>query len=323
MTPRLSVVICTRNPRRDFLERTLAGLREQTLTYNLWELLVVDNGSASRVADWLDIGWHTNGRIVVEQKPGLTVARLRGLNETQSETVVFADDDNVLSPDYLEHVIRLRQEWPKLGCFGAGCLIPEFECEPLPEWKPYIRMLALREIGRDLWSNDPGDTITPWGAGLVVSREVAVAYAESVRNSTLRALLGRRGEELNSGEDDWVSDVACGMGFGKGLFTCLRVLHLIDRKRVLPAYLEGIAEGHAFSRALLAHLRGRKVRSVELRSRPADVFKSIARMSVSDTIRHLDNYWFSRGMNAVERKVEDAERRGVARALQLIGEGKN
>ena len=37
----ISVIICTRKPREDYLRRVLAALRTQSLPQNQWELLLV------------------------------------------------------------------------------------------------------------------------------------------------------------------------------------------------------------------------------------------------------------------------------------------
>ena len=48
---KLSVIICTFNPRVDYLERALAALRAQTVPANRWELIAVDNNSSAPSAD--------------------------------------------------------------------------------------------------------------------------------------------------------------------------------------------------------------------------------------------------------------------------------
>src|SRR4030095_1866009 len=97
--PRLSVAICTHNPRADYFARTLDGLRAQTLSRNEWELLIVDNASAPPLAP--DLSWHPRGRIVREERAGLTPARTCAIRSTIADLIVFVDDDNVLAPDYL------------------------------------------------------------------------------------------------------------------------------------------------------------------------------------------------------------------------------
>ena len=86
---KLTTVICTHNPRPNYLDRTLAALRNQTLKKDEWELLVIDNASDIPVADKWDISWHPNGRHVFEPKLGVAYARQRGINETATELIVF------------------------------------------------------------------------------------------------------------------------------------------------------------------------------------------------------------------------------------------
>ncbi|MGE5748492.1 MAG: glycosyltransferase family 2 protein, partial [Gemmatimonas sp.] len=41
----ISVIVCTHNPRKGYLSRTLGSLREQTLPHDGWDLVIVDNAS--------------------------------------------------------------------------------------------------------------------------------------------------------------------------------------------------------------------------------------------------------------------------------------
>ena len=79
MQPRLSVVVCTHNPRRSYLTRVLGALRAQTLPKDQWELLVVDNASNEPVTQQHDFSWHPNNRCVLEAEIGIAAARQRGI----------------------------------------------------------------------------------------------------------------------------------------------------------------------------------------------------------------------------------------------------
>ena len=46
----ISVAICTRNPRRAYLDRVLEALARQTLPRENWELLIVDSASNHRLS---------------------------------------------------------------------------------------------------------------------------------------------------------------------------------------------------------------------------------------------------------------------------------
>src|ERR1700712_4380781 len=118
MDSRLTVIICTHNPRREFLQETLGALRGQTIPLTRWDLVVVDNGSTDPLASWLDLSWHPHTRIVREEQLGVAHARHRAFSEakaTGADTILFVDDDNVLNPDYLERGLELVAAWPQLG----------------------------------------------------------------------------------------------------------------------------------------------------------------------------------------------------------------
>src|ERR1700747_34864 len=127
MQASVSVILCTHNPRHDYLSRVLASLREQTLPAEQWEFLVVDNHSKQPLAEIWDISWHPHGRHIREDELGLTAARLRGIRESSGGLLVFVDDDNVLAPDFLDRAKAISARCPNLGVFGAGILEPEFE----------------------------------------------------------------------------------------------------------------------------------------------------------------------------------------------------
>src|ERR1700747_2333801 len=168
---KLSVVICTHNPRPAYLSRTLEALRAQTLPMAEWELLVIDNASHPVVRDLVSLRWHPNHRHIREEVLGLTPARLRGIQETQGQLLVFVDDDSVLEPSYLEIAMRIGESRPDLGCWGAGCIEPEYEEAP-PEWlASYADALALRGLNRDMWANIAAlNQSLPFGVGMCLRR---------------------------------------------------------------------------------------------------------------------------------------------------------
>src|SRR5437870_757728 len=99
---RVSVIVCTHNPRDDYFARCVAGLESQTLPRERWELIVVDNASAAGRGPREDLSWHPFVRLLPEATLGLTPARLRGIRDATGELLVFVDDDNVLDADFLE-----------------------------------------------------------------------------------------------------------------------------------------------------------------------------------------------------------------------------
>jgi glycosyltransferase involved in cell wall biosynthesis len=249
-----SVIICTHNPRPHYLRRVLEALRNQTLPLDQWELLLIDNASKEPLTSksW-DISWHPHARHIREEKVGLSSARLRGMREARSDLLVFVDDDNVLEVDYLSEVIRIEREWPRLGVWGSGATIPEFEVEPADNLREFLDMLALRDQNSAQWSNViPCVGARPWGAGQCVRANVATAYRKYFENSSI-AINDRNGSTLSSGGDMEICFVACDIGLGVGIFPELKLTHLIPKERLNEDYLVRLAEGIGTSAAVLAY----------------------------------------------------------------------
>jgi glycosyltransferase involved in cell wall biosynthesis len=253
--PRLSVVICSHNPRPAYLHRVLEALKAQTLFRRDWELVLIDNASDRRLADGWDLSWHPNHVHIRENQLGLTYARLRGIRETTGSLLVFLDDDNLLAPDYLERATALARMYPYLGVIGAGVLDPEFEVEPPSELVPSLGQLALRSATDRFWTNNPKDNqCVPCGAGLCVSRPVATAYVQVVGRLNISDQLDRHGERLFCGGDDLFSWVSARIGCGFGVFPDLRLTHLIGKYRLNQPYFLRLAHDHAYSHGILNFL---------------------------------------------------------------------
>lgn len=249
---RLSVIVCTHDPRRDYLQRTLESLRAQTLPAGEWDLIMIDNASRDQLAPLWDLSWHPGSRHVREDQPGLTAARLRGIGDSSGDLLVFIDDDNVVAPDYLAKVEAIHTAHEYLGVFGAGRLEPEFEVPPAAELQNVFSLLALRTVSRPMWSNNPRDYGSlPWGAGLVVVRKVADRYGEFLNGLRIHAVLDRRSQRLFSGGDDLFSWAASRLGMGFGIFPELHIRHLISAPRLTREYFLRLIHDHAFSNAVM------------------------------------------------------------------------
>lgn len=291
----LTVIICTFNPRREYLERTLAALRAQTLPAAQWDLIVVDNNSSPPLASWLDLSAFPAARIIVEPAQGFTPALIRGLRDVTSEVCVLVHDDNLLAPDYLAHVVRLATARPQLGACSGG-YEGEFEEPPAPHLAPFIAYLAVNPIDRDRWSNGLYDyPATPCGAGMAVRTEVLRQWARNVATDERRRSLGRHTDKLTSCEDFDIAFTAIDLGYETGVFTCFKVKHLIPKGRVQLDYLRRLVEGHGYSSVLLHSFRGPV-------SPPA-----------TGLIARLRRWRLLRSLSPIERDVRAALARGEAR----------
>jgi glycosyltransferase involved in cell wall biosynthesis len=246
-----SVIICAHNPRSDYFARVLASLRDQTLPFDNWELLIVDNASKVPLArDW-QISWHPTARHIMEAELGVAAARRRGIREACADLIVFVDDDNVLDETYLSQAVAIAREWPLLGAWGSGSIKADFEVEPAGPVRQFLPYLALRETASPQWSNVTSCLqAMPWGAGLCVRRPLGIAYCQSCERSSIQ-IKGRVGTVALSGEDKEITIVCCTQGFGFGIFPELRITHLIPRHRVSEKHITRLVEGNTISDLLL------------------------------------------------------------------------
>jgi glycosyltransferase involved in cell wall biosynthesis len=299
--PRISVITCSHNPRADYLTRVLAALRAQMIDPSRWELVIVDSASTDPLSARIDLSWHPAARVVRENEPGLTRARLRGISESVGDLLVFVDDDNVLDEDFLEQAVRIYDSRPDIGSW-SGASRPGFD-EPAPEWtRRHWGNLVIRDVPHDLWSNIPmlPDTM-PCGAGLCVRRSVASCYVQLHEGGKRPFALDRNGTSLLSGGDNDLAACACDIGLGVGVFGAMRLTHLIPASRLNESYLLALAENIALSSVILRSFR----------SAPGSIAAPSLKKRVANSIR-------SALMSRRERRIFRAVRRGESRALAQL-----
>jgi glycosyltransferase involved in cell wall biosynthesis len=299
--PNISVLICSHNPRRDFLQQTLNALQVQSLAKEHWELLLVDNSSNQPLSGYWDISWHPNARHIHENELGLTPARLRGISESCAELIIFVDDDNVLDSKYLEKALEIEKTWPQLGTWG-GSITGGFEETP-EEWtKRYWNWLAIRELKNDLWSNVISESAAlPYGAGMCIRREVADYYCKQARASRVGLKLDRSGESLWGGGDADMSYTAIEMGYGNGVFKSLNMMHLMPKERLSESYLLKLIQDMTCSHHVLNYRRGIRPPST---SRSQELLARYQRFFISPR----------------ERRILDARKKGLNTAIKIISD---
>src|SRR5437899_4499097 len=247
----LSVIVCSHNPRADYLQRTLRALGEQTLSKASWELILIDNASSNALAERYPLAWHVHGRHVCEQQLGLTPARLRGIAESKGNILVFVDDDNILDNTYLQDVLDIASAHPRLGAWSGNVEL-EFETPPAEWTRPFRPFLVERKIETDNIScSRELDEPLPVGAGLCVRCVIAEGYAKTVKCSEWRQGLDRKGASLTSAGDLDLALTACDLGYSRGVFRRLHLLHLIPSERLTEPYFLRLVQSIQFSSYVL------------------------------------------------------------------------
>jgi glycosyltransferase involved in cell wall biosynthesis len=143
----LSVIIPTRN-RADYLKDALESVLNQTLNKDIYEIIVIDNGSTDNtreVVEQLNQLHQKRIRYFYEPTPGLHVGRHLGAKESRSDILVYTDDDIIAFPEWLK-AVRSAFSDPKVALVG-GKILPRWEGE-VPDW-----VALFKDTDQYGWSN--------------------------------------------------------------------------------------------------------------------------------------------------------------------------
>lgn len=197
----LSVVIPTRN-RAQLLVAAIDSLAQQTLSQDVFEVLVIDNGSTDETADVVKgkARINTNLRYFYEPEPGLHAGRHRGMLEARGDVLVFADDDIEALPSWLQTYADVFSD-PDVAMAG-GNNYPMF-LETPPPWLEALWSRRERNGGRSLpalsiqESPDGRYSISPyqiWGCNFAIRRTVLLSAGGFHPDGMPRDLIRFRGD---------------------------------------------------------------------------------------------------------------------------------
>jgi len=130
--PRISVIIATFN-RAALLARALESLMSQSLAGGLFEIVVVDDGSADETAE-IARGFSAGPPVRYVRQPngGVAAARNRGLDLARAPILLFMDDDDIAERDLLaEHLkTHARHPAPSIAVLGHTAIADEARAAP-------------------------------------------------------------------------------------------------------------------------------------------------------------------------------------------------
>lgn len=128
----LTVVVCSYN-RSFYLKHCLGALLKQTMSKEVYEILVIDNNSIDDtpeiVAQYSQA--HENVRYFRETRQGLSYARNSGLAEVHTDWVAYVDDDGEVFPDFIQVVLETIRS-KEYDAFG-GVYFPKYS-PGKPKW---------------------------------------------------------------------------------------------------------------------------------------------------------------------------------------------
>ncbi len=236
-----SIILCCYNSVQR-IPKTLQCLSLLDITDIKVEVVLVDNGSKDATAAVADSTWKQYNspyplRIVDQPIPGLAAARSKGIEASIHEFLLFCDDDNWLSPDYLHKCRECLNVHPDVAAVGGQC---EPVCEtPPPAWCNSV--WAAYAVGKQ--GTKSGEAWVLWGAGIVLRRNALLLLEKA---SFQWILTGRKGAHLSSGEDHelcWALRMA---GFRLWYLDDLRLQHFITKDRLTEEYIRRLFHSTAY-----------------------------------------------------------------------------
>jgi glycosyltransferase involved in cell wall biosynthesis len=247
----VSVIVCTYNPEYEVLNRCISALINQDVEGLSSEIIVVDNNSTLDIAE-LDFIQHAQTIskkfcVISEKKPGLTYARICGVNASSGDILVFIDDDNEPDSNYLKNAYQLGIEHPALGAWGAGQITVEFlnkRTNWIDTFKTIFQEVNLPHL--DMSSRPDWSGQLPVGTGLVC-RKKAITQFLTFLSSQKSVVADRTGTSLSSAGDTQMVLYIQQVGHLIARSPLLKINHLISSRKQTIHYLKNVEYGCANS----------------------------------------------------------------------------
>lgn len=232
-----SIIICCYNS-AERIGQTLRYLSNQIIKGCSWEIIIVDNCSLDNTQQKAIDEWRSckvsnvELRVVQERSPGLSFARIKGVDCAKFNYILFCDDDNWLAPDYIETALDLFKQYSNAGAIG-GEGVPVFENGVKPDW--FEEFSVIYAVGKQA---DKEGIINKergylFGAGSVWKKSLL----ETIMSSPL-ILTDRIGNKLTSGGDSEMCYKAISYGYDIVYSPKLKFQHFIPTTRLNKDYVQ-------------------------------------------------------------------------------------
>lgn len=239
MEKKFTIIICTYNSENRISNVLDNVINQCNIEFLVDKVLIVDNNSIDNTKNIVDTYRRKYKYIqyVFEEKQGLSNARLAGVNNTNSEWIIFIDDDNILHKKWLVEAYKYINDNPKVGAFN-GAVVPKTNENLSDKQKDILKVtykglacthMSIKEINKYEKNHPCG---IPFGAGLVIKTKPLLKL---VKNGWLLSK-GRTKENLISGEDTEMCIFVKEQGYEFGYNPNMIIEHIISKNRLEERY---------------------------------------------------------------------------------------
>jgi glycosyltransferase involved in cell wall biosynthesis len=246
----VTLAICTHNGKNK-LQQTIYHILNQDVHTNIsWELLVIDNASTDDTSNFITQLWPNTRsqqlRIISEEKLGAIHARQRAIQEANYAYLSYIDDDNWISPNWVEEIFNIFEQNPSVAivsCPSTANLsyTPPSYFEGLKGWLA----IGTRCSEEGIIQIRP---MSFWTAGLSLRLE---AFNILENTSYSICLTGRTGNQTYGGEDHELCLTLTLMGWDIYYTHQIYFIHDIPSSRLEVSYLEKLIHNGGKSKAIL------------------------------------------------------------------------
>ncbi|MCQ2217104.1 MAG: glycosyltransferase [Paludibacteraceae bacterium] len=142
----ISVIIPTYRP-QNYLWECLSSLGGQTMSHDDFEIIIVLNGCCepynTQIKEWLSTQKSLNVNYIQIDRGGVSNARNLALDVAKGDYITFIDDDDFVSPTYLEELYNNATPQVVSLCYPLSFLDGTTEYRPYLITKDYEKNISL------------------------------------------------------------------------------------------------------------------------------------------------------------------------------------
>jgi len=241
--PDFSIIICTYNPEIRLIKRCLQAIQKLQTSGFSYETLLVDNNCTIPIKKNAELAelfkGFANIKLLLEPNPGLSNARIAGVQNATSPWIVFFDDDNEASPDYLIQLSSIILNYPAVGIWGPGEVKVDFVDKTTPWIEKNCRdTFQEKKLNHTEYALQQGwNACYPPGSGICIRKDIFIRYIELYTSNKFKTT-GRIGNSLVGAEDNQIIHTSILMGLAVGTYPGMKLNHLIPASKSNFSYIK-------------------------------------------------------------------------------------